>query len=91
MNRRPVVTFLALVACTVLALAGCETLQQRKLTSDHDPELKHASGDAAPTEGDKVLDVQSDVKKSKPFFRSSRLSSGLSSEAREIEGDLGVH
>ena len=37
---------------------------------------------------DVVLDVKSATPK--PFFKPSRLTGGLSDEAREIEGDMGI-
>ncbi len=74
------------------ALAGCEAIHRNvRPAKDHDPDVAHASGEAVESDGNKILDVQSDGKKSKPFFRASRLSGGLSSEAREIEDSLGIH
>ena len=81
-----------MVLCFV-TLTGCETLRSRQQAlhpSGHDPDVAHASVENVESESKKILDVQTDGKKTKPFFRSSRLSSGLSDEAREIENDLGI-
>ena len=92
MNRRFFGVALTLVCCSCVTLAGCEWLHQGlRSKSDRDPAVAHASGESVESEGDKILDVRSDSKKLKPFFRSSRLSGGLSSEAKEIENDLGIH
>ena len=91
MNRRyPGVALALVTSCAILA-AGCEPLHHNLRPKDRDPEVAHASGEAVESAGDKILDVQSDGKAAKPFFRSSRLSGGLSDEAREIEGSLGIH
>lgn len=89
MNRR---FFRAASVYVVLSLAGCETLRLRQnhRGPDHDPDVKHAAPERVESEGEKILDVRSDDKKSQPFFRPSRLAGGLSSEAREIEGDMGI-
>ena len=90
MKPRTAGAALALVF-SCLTLAGCELLHHNLRENDRDGEVKHASGETADDATDKVLDVQADPKKGKSFFRPSRLSSGLSSEAREIENDLGIH
>jgi hypothetical protein len=92
MNRRFFGVALTL-ACVLLSVAGCETLRTRQHVrhTDYDPEVKDAAAEKVESEGEKILDVRSDGKKSQPFFRSSRLVGGLSSEAREIEGDMGIH
>ena len=90
------IVFLALTL-TFTALAGCE--RYRHLLRDSDSEVVRSSkethsklktNDNEP-ESSKILDVQSDAKKSKPFFRGSRLSGALTDEGREIERDLGIH
>lgn len=92
MDRRYQRVVLALT-CSCALLAGCETLHQalRPKDKDRDPGVAHASAEAAEPETNKILDVQSDPKDPKPFFRSSRRSGALSSEGREIEGSLGIH
>ena len=77
------------LASAALVALGCETLNLRKNHRDDDPDVKKASADEV--ESTKVLDVQSDSAKPKPFFRPSRLSGGLSDEAREIESHVGIH
>jgi hypothetical protein len=46
---------------------------------------------AIQSDASKVMSVDSDSKEQKPFFKSDRRSGGWSSEAREIERDLGVN
>ena len=77
----------------ILLLApGCETPNPRKPHLNGDTDVSKASvgkpGDDV--ESTKILDVQSDPSKPRPFFKSSRLSGGLSDEAREIERHVGV-
>ena len=77
--------------------SGCE--RYRQILRNSDPDVIPASSEvkAKPKGGEdepdstKVLDVQSDVKKARPFFRPSRLSGALTDEGREIERDLGIH
>ncbi len=92
MNRRYFGVAMALVSCG-LPLYGCQSLNHGSRGKDRDPDVAPASAETKSIEsgGDKVLDVQSDGKEAKPFFRSSRLSSGLSPEAREVENSLGIH
>ncbi len=67
----------------LVTLGGCE-------------EFHHAMrrGDDGKTnlesETPKMLAVDADPKKPKPFFANNRLAGGWSSEAREIESHLGV-
>jgi hypothetical protein len=74
----------------LLTLTGCEPLRHnlRRRDSAKDDAVSRAVDDEH--EGEQVLDVRSSHEKPRPFFKSSRLPSGLSSEAREIEGDLGI-
>ena len=77
----------------LLLASGCEALNLRRHHRDDALDDKNASAAAAPgsdVESTKILDVQSDSSKPKPFFKSSRLSGGLSDEAREIERHVGV-
>jgi hypothetical protein len=71
----------------VLPLAGCETLRSwyRKDDDDKTTSKKNSDSDTS-----KIPAVDSDSKAFQPFFKSDRRSGGWSSEAREIEKDLGV-
>jgi hypothetical protein len=90
MNRRYQGVALALPLFFAM-LAGCESPRHALRARDRDPDVAHASAETEEPESSKILDVQSDGKNAKPFFRSSRRSGALSSEAREIEGSLGIH
>ncbi len=92
MNQRSLGVKLTLnFACLVgLTLAGCESLHHGLQPKDRDPEVAHASAESTESDEDKVLDVKSDSKTKVPFFKSSRLSGGLSPEARDIEKDMGI-
>lgn len=87
---------MVLMAATVAAVAGCQGWRQAIRTPGHDssPSLGKSKGlsEVSAVDGDpsKILAVDSDPKRPKPFFQNSRRSGGLSSEAREIEGHLGV-
>jgi hypothetical protein len=89
MNRRLLgVTLTLVLSC--LSMAGCQWLNHGLRSQDRDPDVTQATAEAVGSDGDKVLDVQDNGKQAKPFFRPSRLSGGLSSEAREIENNLGI-
>jgi hypothetical protein len=90
MKRRYLRVPLTLVFASCLALTGCESLHHNLRSQDRDPEVKNASAETETSDADKVLDVKSDGKTKKPFFSATRLSGGLSSEAREIESDMGI-
>lgn len=72
-----------------LATAGCDW-PNHNLRRDHDKDVSKTSDSAEESDTSKVLDVQSDPAKPKSFFKPSRLSGGLSDEAREIEKDMGI-
>jgi hypothetical protein len=76
----------------VLGSMGCETTRSF-LHRDKDGDV--ASDDptkpvGVSSETSRIRSVDSDDKNSQPFFKSNRSSLGWSSEAREIERDLGV-
>lgn len=73
---------------TLLTFPGCDWPHQGVRRRGQEPGLAHEGDDDV--ESTKILDVQSDPLKPKPFFRSSRLSGGLSDEAREIESHVGI-
>lgn len=90
MNRRTL--GLALTLFTLCpAWIGCQSPHRKLRPHDNDPDPAKASSGGDAVESTKVLDVQADPVEKKPFFRSSRLPSGLSDEAREIESHVGVH
>jgi hypothetical protein len=76
-------------------LTGCDTTHPwlRK----HDDEAKDSDKDdptkpkAVESDTSKIMGVDADKDNQKPFFKSDRRSGGWSSEAREIEKDLGVY
>ena len=96
MNRR----FLALLTSMSLAavsIGGCESLRQAIRSSSDDRAGKStettggaAGSSAVESDPSKILAVDSDAKNPQPFFKNNRTSGGWSSEAREIERDLGV-
>jgi hypothetical protein len=86
-------------ATLVIGSMGCETTRsflhhdkdddaasKKDKDGDDDAKPKSVSSDAS-----KMRSVDSDDKNPQPFFKSNRSSLGWSSEAREIEADLGVH
>ena len=86
-----------IVGALLTMSTGCETLHSflRGKDSEDGSAKKEDKDDsskikAVDSETSKILDVDSDAKKSQPFFKSNRTSGGWSSEAREIEKDLGV-
>jgi hypothetical protein len=95
MVRRCLVS-LSMMACAVMAAAGCEGLRQaiRSGRDGQDNNLKSTaySTGAAAAEADptKIQAVDSSSKNPQPFFQNNRLSGGWSSQAREIESHLGV-
>jgi hypothetical protein len=88
-----------LVVSSLLTFStGCDTLHSflRGKDNDADSAKKDEKDDsskmkAVDADTSKILDVDSDSKKPQPFFKSNRTSGGWSSEAREIEKDLGVN
>jgi hypothetical protein len=86
---------LVIAVSSVAGLAGCDSLKQmlrpsketeaHSLDSEHHPD--HSGVETDPT---KIHAVDADPKSPKPFFRNNRSAGGWSSEAREIEGHLGV-
>jgi hypothetical protein len=67
-----------------LSTTGCE--HHRSLLRPNDEEkVKAVESDTS-----KIPAVDSDPKDPQPFFKNSRLSSGLSPEARDIEKNLGI-
>ena len=93
MTRRKILRVLSLGVVTA-ALTGCDTLAPWHRQKDDD----QAPGGDDPTkpgsvrsDTSKISAVDSDSSNPKPFFSNSRRWSGLSSEARDIERDLGVN
>ncbi|MBY0398479.1 MAG: hypothetical protein K2X91_18695 [Thermoleophilia bacterium] len=91
---RFLVRFGKLVALSALTLAaaGCESMRQsmglRSAETDAAVDLADRPGGEPAPGIDTPLDVKSE--KPAPFFKNSRLSGGLSDQAREIERDLGI-
>jgi hypothetical protein len=104
MTRRSIAgTGSAGVLCRVLCagavmagMTGCETLKSWHRHNDDDGVPSSKSDDpykpsAVQTDTSKIMGVNSDSNNQTPFFSNSRRWSGLSSESREIERDLGVY
>jgi hypothetical protein len=70
-----------ILVCGGSALPGCETLQHnaRPRSEDDEPVATEAKSEDA-----------SETSSPKKFFKPSRLSGAWSSEARDVERDLGV-
>jgi hypothetical protein len=79
-----------LLVATGLAvpLTGCETLRSGRRSNDSDDATTWKKDPA--TDTSKIPSVDSDSNNPRPFFKNDRRSGGWSSEAREIERDLGV-
>jgi hypothetical protein len=97
MTRRSICRGLVL-SMLVIGTLGCETLHSWLRSKDEDKEEARKADKDDPTkpkavESDtsKIMGVDSDKDSPKPFFKSDRRSGGWSSEAREIEKDLGVN
>lgn len=87
MNRRFLGLGLSLVwAC--LNLTGCELLDQNKRSSSNEAIQEYDHEQEYTESGEKSGAVESAPPKG--FFTKSRLSGGLSSEARNVERNLGV-
>ncbi len=85
------------LSAVVLASSGCETLHSFQRASDEDESKTRKSLDdpTSPKSVDldvsKLNSVDSDEKDPQPFFKRNRLSGAWSSEARDIEKNLGVY
>ena len=85
----------AIMALILGSVSGCEGLRQAIRSKDSgvapklDPDVSKSS-DAVETEPTKIQAVDADAKHPKNFFQNNRSAGGWSSEAREIEGHLGV-
>ena len=74
-----------------LVFTGCEP-HSSWLRHNDDDDLPRRGSDVKAVDSDasKISAVDSDSKRSRPFFDNSRPSLGWSSQAREIEKDLGI-
>jgi hypothetical protein len=96
-RRLLVLVVMAIMASSVLTIAGCESLREAIRTSSDDKaskSLKPKTGSeevpAVDSDVTKVQAVDADAKHPRSFFQNNRRAGGWSSEAREIEGHLGV-
>jgi len=94
---RRFLALLMMMGLTGATIAGCESLRQaiRSGSDDHaQKSVKPTSGasetPAVESDPSKLQAVDSDSKSPQPFFKNNRPSGGWSSEAREIERNLGV-
>ncbi len=84
--RRACAPALALLSL-IPALSGCEAMSQRR------KQQAIAAADSKKADEydtNKLLDDDGAATKPQSFFKSSRLSGGLSSESREIEQHFGI-
>jgi hypothetical protein len=78
-------------------MTGCETLRSRLWPDDDDKKKRAFDADdvtkpkTVESDTSKILSPDSDSSSPKPFFKTDRRSGAWSSEAREIEKDLGVN
>ena len=90
MRRFPWLGLVLGVLC--LVPAGCETHRSwLRPKDDEDYQVRSSGIKAVDSDASKILGVDSDEKKSEPFFKNNRRSGAWSSEARSIEKDLGVN
>jgi hypothetical protein len=80
----------------IAGMTGCDSLRPWHRKDDDDGVPSSKSDDpykptAVQSDTSKVIGVSSDSSNQTPFFSNSRRWSGLSSEARDIERDLGVN
>ena len=85
----------AMIALMLVVASGCEELRHALRSSNNDQASKTAStgnmsNDAVETEPTKIQAVDADAKHPKAFFQNNRPAGGWSSEARDIERNLGV-
>ena len=85
----------AILALSLALVSGCEGFRQAIRSNGNEEAAKAASAETKPTdptEADptKIQAVDADAKHPKTFFQNNRSAGGWSSEAREIEGHLGV-
>jgi hypothetical protein len=83
---------LGLFLGAILASTGCEPHSSWLRHKDEDELPPRSSGiKAVDSDTSKILGVDSDDKKATPFFKSDRRVGGLSSEAQDIERNLGAY
>lgn len=95
MTRRSICRGLVL-GTLIIGSTGCETLHSWLRPKDDDATKKSDKDDptkpkSVESDTSKITSPDSDKDNPKPFFKSDRKSGGWSSEAREIEKDLGVY
>jgi hypothetical protein len=95
MTRR-LICRVVFVSAVVAGITGCETLRSRLRPLEDDRAKVSDAADvtkpkAVDSDTSKIMSVDSDADNPKPFFKSDRRSGAWSSEAREIEKDLGVN
>jgi hypothetical protein len=96
MTRRSMCRVLC-VSAVMAGMTGCETLRSRLRPDDDDKKKRAFDSDdstkpkSVESDTSKILSPDSDSSNPKPFFKSDRRSGAWSSEAREIEKDLGVN
>jgi hypothetical protein len=94
MTRRSICRVLC-VGAVMAGMTGCDTLRPWRRADDDRGRSSDSDDISKPGEvrsdSSKISAVDSDSNNPKPFFSNSRRWSGMSSEARDIERDLGVN
>jgi hypothetical protein len=96
-RRSLVLATSVLMSMAFVTIAGCESLREA-IRSSHDdkaamsekPKSEAAGVFAVESEPTKIQAPDATAKNPKTFFQNNRSTGGWSSEAREIEGHLGV-
>ena len=80
-----------ILGLSCLVAAGCEPHRSwLRPRDDEEAQVRSYDKKAGESDASKMLGEDSDEKKPEPFFKNNRRSGAWSSEAREIEKDLGV-
>ena len=95
MTRRNLLRVFGLALVTT-GVAGCDTFRPWHRQAEDDKAASSGVDDVTKpgsvrSDASKFSSVDSDSSDSKPFFSNSRRWSGLSSEARDIERNLGIN
>lgn len=88
--KRPVLSTIVFLLAGLFSMPGCDWPHQGLRRKARDADAEKAVSKEDEVDSNKILDVQSDPAKPKPFFRPSGLAGGLSDEAREIESHMGI-
>jgi hypothetical protein len=74
------------------ALLGCESHRSwLRPKDDDDTKVRSHASKSAGSDGSGIIGADSDETQAEPFFKNNRRFGGLSSEARDIERNLGLN